>query len=147
MNKGFLIVTLVACVGLGAAGGALFGGARVAEAQQQPSSGGSGPRSGLFTLQLRGAQQSLSDTVKSTLLEYDPPRAWQLVVIGARGKGQFTCELRSADRAFLVTLQRAISESRDVSVSCVNGTPSTRGGVSIDLDDPRGGSFVLGTGR
>lgn len=138
-----LIVTLVLGVGLGVGLVGMWGETRPAAAQPAPA----GARPGYFTLQLRGAQQSLNDTVKSTLLEYDPPKAWQLLIIGARGKGQFTCELRSADRSFLVTLQRAIAESKDVSVSCVNGTPSTRGGVSIDLDDPKGGSFVLGSGR
>jgi hypothetical protein len=144
MHTRLFVITLVLGVGVGAATVAMFASPRHAEAQQPPATG---QRSGLFTLQLRGAQQSLNDTVCSTLLEYDPPRAWQLLVIGARGKGQFTCELRSADRAFLVTLQRAIADAREVSVSCVNGTPSTRGGVSIDLDSPQGGSFVLGSSR
>jgi hypothetical protein len=140
-----LIVTILVGVGAGVGFVAVSGGSHSAQAQQQPQA--SGPRTGYFTLNLRGAQQSLNDTVRSTLLEYDPPKAWQLLIIGAKGKGQFTCELRSTDRAFLVTLQRAITEGKDISVSCANGTPSTRGGVSIDLDDPKGGSFVLGAGR
>ena len=87
------------------------------------------------------------DTVKSVLLEHDPPKAWDLMVIGAKGKGQFTCELRSADRGLILSLQRAILDGKDVAVSCLDGTPSTRGGVSIDLDDVKGGSFVLGASR
>lgn len=148
MSRASLVVTLVAGVGLGAAGLALVG-ARSAEAQQSPSLSpvGGGPRNGAFTLQLRGAQQSLNDTVRNTLLRYDPGRSWALVIIGSRGKGQFTCELKSTDRAFMVALQRTILEAKDLSVNCSNGLPSALGGVSIDLDDPTGGSFVLGAGR
>ena len=145
MSRASLVVTLVAGVGLGAAGLAMVG-IRTAEAEQTPSLGG-GPRNGAFTLQLRGAQQSLNDTVRNTLLRYDPGRSWALVIIGSRGKGQFTCELKSTDRAFMVALQRAILEAKDLSVNCSNGLPSALGGVSIDLDDPAGGSFVLGAGR
>jgi hypothetical protein len=101
----------------------------------------------LLSLQLRGAQRSLNDTVKGVLLERDPPKEWGLLIIGAKGKGQFTCELKSADKQMLFDLQRAILFSREVTVNCANGTPSVRGGVLIDLDDPKGGSFVLGAHR
>jgi hypothetical protein len=145
MRKASLLFTLVAGVAVGAAGVAFIGGTRPAEAQSP--AGGGGPRAGAFTLQLRGATQSLNDTVRNTLLRYDPGRTWALVIIGARGKGQFTCELRSTDRAFMVALQRSILESKELSVNCSNGLPSALGGVSIDLDDPSSGSFVLGAGR
>jgi hypothetical protein len=105
------------------------------------------PQGALLSLQLRGAQRSLNDVVKGVLLEHDPPKNWGLLIIGGKGKGQFTCELRSTDRQVLFDLQRAILFSKDITVNCANGTPSTRGGVLIDLDDPKGGSFVLGAHR
>src|SRR5260370_958439 len=50
-------------------------------------------------------------------------------------------------RGSLFALARTILTTADINVSCVNGTPGSRGGVLIDLDDPKGGSFVLGAQR
>ncbi len=122
-----------------------LGGERISQAQQiSPPPAASGA---LLSLQLRGAQKSLNDTVKGVIVEHDPPKAWDLLIIGAKGKGQFTCEVRSTDRSLLFDIQRTILYSREVTVNCANGTPSTRGGVMIDLDDPKGGSFVIGAQR
>jgi hypothetical protein len=101
----------------------------------------------LLTLTLRGAQRSLTDTVKGVLIEHDPPKDWGLLITGSKGKGQFTCEVRSNDRQALFDLQRAVLFSKEVSVTCANGTPSSRGGVLIDLDDPKGGSLVVAAER
>ena|SRR5687768_3447529 len=121
-----------------------FGGA---PSRAQHGASSKEPNPALLSLQLRGAQRSLNDTVKGVLLEHDPPKRWGLLITGAKGKGQFTCELKSNDRQLLFDLQRAILFSREVTVNCANGTPSVRGGVLIDLDDPNGGSFVLGAQR
>ncbi len=137
MRLAWLLVTLVLGIGLGAIG------ITTSRAQQQPAAA---VRANL-QIQTRGAQKSLNDTVRGTLLEYDPPRQLDLLIVGSKGKGQFTCELRSTDRELLVAIQRTILEARDLSVNCVNGAPSNRGGVIIDLDDPKGGSFVLGAQR
>jgi hypothetical protein len=105
-----------------------------------------GPPRALLTLQLRGAQRAFTDAVKGVLLEHDSSK-WDLLITGSKGKSNYTCEVRSNDRSTLFDLARAILASPDINVSCVNGTPGSRGGVLIDLDDPKGGSFVLGAQR
>lgn len=100
-----------------------------------------------LSVQLRGAQKALNDTVHGVLLEYDPPKQLDLLIVGSKGKGQFTCELHSTSKELLVAIQRTILESPDISVNCANGLASVRGGVIIDLDDSKGGSFVLGAQR
>jgi hypothetical protein len=105
-----------------------------------------GPQRALLTLQLRGAQRGFTDQVKGVMLEHDN-RSWDLLITGAKMKGTYTCEVHSTDRQTLFDIHRAILASSDIQVSCVNGTPSTRGGVLIDLDDPKGGSFILGATR
>ncbi len=121
---------------------ALFASVASAQEAQPPA----GPPKALLTLQLRGAQRAFTDSVKGVLLEHDYTH-WDLLITGAKGKSNFTCEVRSADRSTLFDLAHAIVMSPDISVSCVNGTPASRGGVLIDLDDPKGGSFVLGATR
>ena len=101
----------------------------------------------LLTVQMKGGQKALTDNVKGVILEHDPPRAMTLVITGAKGRGQFTCELRSKDRSLLFDIQRTILFAKDVSVSCANGEPSTRGGVIIDLDDAQGGALSLSAQR
>lgn len=105
------------------------------------------PQRSFLTLQVRGTPKSLNDSIRSVLLEHDPPNKWDLLIIGSKGKGQFTCEVRSNDANMLFMLHRTITESYEVSVNCANGLTSSRGGVMIDLDDPKGGSFVIGTVR
>jgi hypothetical protein len=104
------------------------------------------PSKAQLIVTLRGAQRSLVDTVKATFLEHDHTQ-WDLLITGAKGRGQFTCELRSADRAALFDLQRSIMNAAELSVNCANGVPAPRGGVLINMDDPNGGSFVLETRR
>jgi hypothetical protein len=116
--------------------------AALAEETQPPP----GPPRALLTLQLRGAQRAFTDAVKGIMLEHDSSK-WDLLITGSKGKSNYTCEVRSNDRSTLFDLARAIMASPDVSVSCVNGTPGSRGGVLIDLDDPKSGSFVLGAQR
>lgn len=103
------------------------------------------PRS-LLTLQLRGAQRGFTDTIHGVILEHDRAQ-WDLVITGAKAKGVNSCEVRATERAALFDLQRAILAGGDISVSCVNGTLSSRGGVLIDLDDPKGGSLVVEANR
>lgn len=100
------------------------------------------PAKAQLVLTLRGAQRSLTDSVRGVLLEHDHTQ-WDLVITGAKGRSQYTCELRSADRATLFDIQSAILLAPEVVVTCANGPPSSRGGVLINLDDPAGGSFVL----
>ena len=95
-----------------------------------------------LVLTLRGAQRSLTDAVRGVLLEHDHSQ-WDLVITGAKGRSQYTCELRSSDRAMLFDIQRAILAAPELVVNCADGPPSSRGGVLINLDDPAGGSFVL----
>jgi hypothetical protein len=99
-----------------------------------------------LVITLRGAQRSFTDSIKGVMLEHDHTM-WDLVILGAKARGQFTCELRSADRAMLFDLQRAILNAPDLTVNCANGTTTPRGGVLINLDDPAGGSFVLESRR
>src|SRR5262245_22095102 len=118
------MVGLTAVVLGGIALGVVIGD-RISAAQQVPPSpvSPSAPASqqgALLTMTMRGAQKSLNDTVKGVLLEHDPPKNWGLLIIGAKGKGQFTCELRSNDREVLFDLQRAILFSREVTVNCAN---------------------------
>ena len=101
----------------------------------------------MLTVEMRGGQKPLTDNVKGVIMEFDPPKPMALVVTGAKGRGQFTCELRSKDRNLLFDIQRTILFTKDVNVSCANGIPSHRGGVVIDLDDPEGGAFVLNSSR
>lgn len=138
----WLMALLIGGIGIGVI---LSSGGGVSQAQQLPPPAGA--KGALLSLQLRGAQRSLNDTVKGVLLEHDPPKDWGLLIVGAKGKGQFTCELRSKNRDVLFDLQRAILFSREVTVNCANGLASSRGGVMIDLDDPNGGSFVVGAER
>jgi hypothetical protein len=115
-----------------------------AAAQEAPKP--PGPPRALLTLELRGAQRSFTDSVKGVLLEHDNAH-WDLLITGAKGKSNYTCEVHSTDRAALFDLAHAIVATPDVSVSCLNGTPASRGGVLIDLDDPKSGSFILGASR
>lgn len=137
MRLPWLIALLITALGLGAVGVAT-------SRAQQPAAP---PRANL-SIMVRGAQRALTDSVKGIMLEYDPPRQMDLLIVGAKGKGQFTCEVRSTSRELLATIQRTLLEAPDVSVTCANGTPSMRGGVIVDLDDPKtGGSFVFGVQR
>ena len=104
------------------------------------------PSKAQLILTLRGAQRSLIDTVKATFLEHDHTQ-WDLLITGAKGRSQLTCEVRSSDRAALFDIQRSIMNAAELSVNCANGVPAPRGGVLINLDDPNGGSFVLETRR
>jgi hypothetical protein len=123
---------------------ALVGLFAATAAAQEPPAGPGGKAQ--LVLTLRGAQRSLTDSVKGVLLEHDHTQ-WDLLITGAKGRGQFTCEIRSAERAALFDLQRAILEAPELTVTCANGTSTTRGGVLINLDDPNGGSFVLEASR
>src|SRR5215813_7463114 len=114
-------------------------------AQEVPSTPAPPPKAALI-LTLRGAQRSLVDAVRATFLEHDHTQ-WDLLITGAKGRSQFTCELRSSDRAALFDLQRSIMNAAELSVNCANGVPAPRGGVLINMDDPNGGSFVLETRR
>ncbi len=118
-------------------------GAAVSAQEAQPPAGV--PKA-LLTLQLRGAQRAFTDSVKTVLLEHDSTH-WDLLITGLKGKSNYTCEVRSNDRGTLFDIQRAILATAEITVSCVNGTPASRGGVLIDLDDPKGGSFVLSAQR
>jgi hypothetical protein len=113
---------------------------------QEPAPPQPPPPKTQLILTLRGAQRSLVDTVKATFLEHDHTQ-WDLLITGAKGRGQFTCEVRSSDRAALFDLQRSIMNAAELSVNCANGIPAPRGGVLINMDDPNGGSFVLETRR
>jgi hypothetical protein len=121
---------------------ACLGAVVSAQEAQSPA----GPPKALLTLQLRGAQRAFTDAVKTVLLEHDYTH-WDLLITGSKGKSNYTCEVRSNDRGTLFDIQRAILVSAEITVSCVNGTPASRGGVLIDLDDPKGGSFVLSAQR
>jgi hypothetical protein len=101
----------------------------------------------MITVQMKGGQKALTDNVKGVILEHDPPKAMTLIITGAKGRGQFTCELKSKDRNLLFDIQRTILFAKDVNVSCANGEPSHRGGVIIDLDDPNGGALSLSAQR
>jgi hypothetical protein len=116
-------------------------GARAQEVPPPP-----GPQRALLTLQLRGAQRGFTDQVKGVMLEHDN-KNWDLLITGAKGTSSHTCEVHSTDRGALFDLQRTMIAAADIQVSCVNGTLSSRGGVLIDLDDPKGGSFILGATR
>jgi hypothetical protein len=116
--------------------------ATASSAQEPPPVPNGPPIKAQLVLTLRGAQRSLTDSVRGVLLEHDHTQ-WDLLITGAKGRSQFTCELRSADRAVLFDIQRAILAAPELVVNCANGPPSTRGGVLINLDDPNGGSFVL----
>jgi len=120
--------------------------ATAATAAAQEATPPAGPPKALLTLQLRGAQRAFTDAVKGVMLEHDNAH-WDLLITGSKGKSNYTCEVHSTDRQALFDLARAIVASPDISVSCLNGTPAGRGGVLIDLDDPKGGSFVLGASR
>ncbi len=113
---------------------------------QEPAPTQPPPPKTQLILTLRGAQRSLVDTVKATFLEHDHTQ-WDLLITGAKGRGQFTCEVRSSDRATLFDIQRSIMNAAELSVNCANGVPAPRGGVLINMDDPNGGSFVLETRR
>jgi hypothetical protein len=102
-------------------------------------------RQATFMIDLKG--QTINDSVKSVLLEHDRPQAWDLLITGMQGKAFATCELRSADKQLLMDLQREIIETQSVMVHCANASLSSRGGALIDLDDPKGGSLVIGTNR
>ncbi len=143
------IVWLVLVLVVGAALGivVLVTGGGASQAQQVAPAPPPPQPQALLTLQMRGAQRALNDTVKGVLLEHDPPKSWDLLIIGAKGKGQFTCEVRSNDKELLFDLQRTILFAREITVNCANGMPSMRGGVTIDLDDPHGGSLVIGAQR
>lgn len=132
-------LVLASIVAVGLAAGAIAFAQEPAPAQPSPSKA-------QLILTLRGAQRSLVDTVKATFLEHDHTQ-WDLLITGAKGRGQFTCELRSSDRAALFDLQRSIMNAAELSVNCANGVPAPRGGVLINMDDPNGGSFVLETRR
>jgi len=114
-------------------------------AQEPPGPPAPPPKAALI-LTLRGAQRSLVDAVHATFLEHDHTQ-WDLLITGAKGRSQFTCELRSADRQMLFDIQRSIMNAAELSVNCANGVPSPRGGVLINMDDANGGSFVLETRR
>src|SRR5262249_57045087 len=86
-----------------------------------------GPPKALLTLQLRGAQRGFTDSVKGVMLEHDNAH-WDLLITGAKGKSNYTCEVHSNDRQALFDLAHAIVSAPDGSVSCLNGTPSGRGG-------------------
>jgi hypothetical protein len=101
----------------------------------------------MLTVQMKGGQKALTDNVKGVILEHDPPKVMTLIITGAKGRGQFTCELKSKDRNLLFDIQRTILFAKDVNVSCANGAPSHRGGVIIDLDDPNGGALSLSAQR
>jgi hypothetical protein len=137
MRVAWLVMAVLVGIGLGAFGVAT-------SRAQQPAP----PPKVTFSVQTKGAQKSLTDVVRGAVLEYDPPKQLDLLIVGSKGRGQFTCEVRSASRELLVAIQRTILEAPDVSVSCVNGAPSNRGGVIVDLDDKNnGGSFVLSANR
>jgi hypothetical protein len=138
------IIWITAAVVLLALGGAVGGGAFLATSRAQSTA--HAPRA-TMSLQAAGTPRALTDVIAGAMLEYDPPKQLDLLIVGAKGKGQFTCELRSASKELLLSIQRVILEAPDVSVNCANGSTSPRGGVVIDLDDPRGGSFVLGAQR
>src|SRR6266508_366888 len=105
------------------------------------------PQRSYLQIQVRGTPKSNNDSVRGVLLEHDRPKVCDLLIIGSKGKGQFTCEIRSTDHALLFAIQKAITEVTEISVNCANAVPSARGGAMIDLDDPKGGSFILGTNR
>ena len=122
------------------------GAAGAQEPAQAPQPPQGPPPKAQLILTLRGAQRSLTDSVKGILLEHDHTQ-WDLLITGGKARSQFTCEVRSADRQALFDLQRAILIAPELIVNCANGTPSSRGGVLINLDDPNGGSFVIETRR
>jgi hypothetical protein len=134
MKKTYVAAAAVVCL---VAGYAL---AQTAQpVQPQPS------RQAPFMIDLKG--QTINDSVKSVLLEHDRPQSWDLLITGMQGKAFATCELRSADKRLLMDLQRTIIESQSVMVHCANASLSPRGGALIDLDDPSGGSLIIGTNR
>jgi|SoiMethySBSTD1v2_1073268.scaffolds.fasta_scaffold60507_5 hypothetical protein len=142
MRHGWLALVLIAGTGLGV----LVSSVSNAQQQAPPSNKERGAQA-LLTVEMRGGQKPLTDNVKGVIMEFDPPKAMALIITGAKGRGQFTCELRAKDRDVLFDIQRTILFAKDVNVSCANGVPSHRGGVIIDLDDPTGGAFVLGSSR
>jgi hypothetical protein len=120
-------------------------GVALAQTAPPPTAPPPMPRQATFMIDLKG--QTINDTIKSVLIEHDRPQAWDLLITGMQGKAFATCELRSADKQLLFDLQRTIIESNNVMVHCANASLSGRGGALIDLDDPKGGSLVIGTNR
>jgi hypothetical protein len=96
----------------------------------------------MFNIQLAGEKQ-VTDTIKSVILQKDRPQVWDLIITGSKGKGQFTCEIRSAHHETLFAIQRHILDYEDQVVTCANAQKSARGGALIDLDDPKGGTLVI----
>ena len=67
------------------------------------------PPRALLTLQLRGAQRAFTDAVKGVMLEHDYTH-WDLLITGSKGKSNYTCEVRTADRSTLFLIDRVRGE-------------------------------------
>ncbi len=103
------------------------------------------PRATTLNLQIKGAQKPLIDTIQGTMLEKST--GYSLLILGGKGKGVFSCEVRSGSPYVLMEIMRTVLTAHEVTVSCLNANTSPRGGALVDLEDPKSGSFVIGAVR
>ncbi|HKA86221.1 MAG TPA: hypothetical protein VKE22_01100 [Haliangiales bacterium] len=103
------------------------------------------PRATTLNLQIKGAQKPLIDTIQGTMFEKSA--AYSLLILGGKGKGTFSCEVRSASPYVLMEVMHTVLTAHEVTVSCLNANTSGRGGALVDLEDPKSGSFVISAVR